>query len=154
MTETHHTFCRICESLCGLEVTTNEGRVVQIRPDKDHVATDGYGCVKGLKQHKMYDSPDRLKYPLKRVGNKFERISWEQALSEIGAKVAQLRGIHPDSIAMYVGTAAGFGVLHPVFAAGFIPAVLALVPLVNLTVPLFSTSYFVHIFKRVKRSSA
>ncbi|MGE3874560.1 MAG: sulfate transporter family protein [Parvibaculaceae bacterium] len=41
-----------------------------------------------------------------------------------------------------------------VFAAGFIPAVLALVPLVNLTVPLFSTSYFVHIFKRVKRSSA
>lgn len=41
-----------------------------------------------------------------------------------------------------------------VFAAGFIPAILALVPLVNLTVPLFSTSYFVHIFKRVKRSSA
>lgn len=123
MTETHHTFCRICESLCGLEVTTNEGRVVQIRPDKDHVATDGYGCVKGLKQHKMYDSPDRLKYPLKRVGNKFERISWEQALSEIGAKVAQLRGIHPDSIAMYVGTAAGFGVLHPVFAAGFMQGV-------------------------------
>ncbi len=39
-----------------------------------------------------------------------------------------------------------------VFAAGFIPAVLALVPLVNLTVPLFSTSYFVHIFKGLKRS--
>jgi CysZ protein len=41
-----------------------------------------------------------------------------------------------------------------VFAAGLIPAVLALVPLVNLAVPLFSTSYFVHIFKRLKRSSA
>jgi CysZ protein len=41
-----------------------------------------------------------------------------------------------------------------VFAAGFIPAVLALVPLVNLTVPLFSTSYFVHIFKGLKRSLA
>lgn len=39
-----------------------------------------------------------------------------------------------------------------VFAAGFIPAILALVPLVNLTVPLFSTSYFVHIFKGLKRS--
>ncbi|MCB9626663.1 MAG: molybdopterin-dependent oxidoreductase [Sandaracinaceae bacterium] len=123
MTETHHTFCRICESLCGLEVTTDGGRIVQIRPDKDHVATDGYGCVKGLKQHKMYDSPDRLKYPLKRVGGKFVRISWEQALSEIGQKVQQLRGIHPDSIAMYVGTAAGFGVLHPVFAAGFMQGV-------------------------------
>ena len=41
-----------------------------------------------------------------------------------------------------------------VFAAGFVPALLALVPIVNLVVPLFSTSYFVHIFKRLRRSSA
>ncbi|MGE0237707.1 MAG: sulfate transporter family protein [Parvibaculaceae bacterium] len=41
-----------------------------------------------------------------------------------------------------------------IFAAGLIPAVLALVPLVNLTMPLFATSYFVHIFKGLKRSSA
>lgn len=41
-----------------------------------------------------------------------------------------------------------------IFAAGLVPAALALVPFVNLAVPLFSTSYFVHIFKRLKRSSA
>lgn len=41
-----------------------------------------------------------------------------------------------------------------IFAAGFIPALMALVPIVNLVVPLFSTAYFVHIFKQVKRSSA
>jgi CysZ protein len=41
-----------------------------------------------------------------------------------------------------------------IFAAGLIPAALALVPIVNLTVPLFSTSYFVHIFKALRRSSA
>ena len=41
-----------------------------------------------------------------------------------------------------------------VFVAGFLPAILALVPFVNLTVPLFATSYFVHLFKRVQRSSA
>lgn len=41
-----------------------------------------------------------------------------------------------------------------VFAAGFIPALLALVPIVNLVVPLYSTSYFVHIFKSLRRSSA
>ncbi len=35
-----------------------------------------------------------------------------------------------------------------IFAAGFIPALLSLVPIVNLVVPLFATSYFVHIFKR------
>lgn len=40
-----------------------------------------------------------------------------------------------------------------VFAAGFVPALLALVPLVNLAVPLFATAYFVHIFKKVAASS-
>lgn len=41
-----------------------------------------------------------------------------------------------------------------IFFAGFLPALLALVPFVNLTVPLFATSYFVHLFKRVRASSA
>lgn len=41
-----------------------------------------------------------------------------------------------------------------VFVAGFLPALLALVPLANLLVPLFATSYFVHLFKRLQRSSA
>lgn len=119
-TETHRTFCRICEALCGLEVTVENGRVAEIRPDADHVATRGFGCVKGLKQHKLLDSPDRLRHPLKKVGDRHERISWEQALAEIGAKVQEItRRLSADSIAMYVGTAAGFGVLHPVFAQGF-----------------------------------
>lgn len=118
--ETHHTFCRICEALCGLEVTVENGRVAEIRPDAQHVATRGFGCVKGLKQHKLLDSPDRLQHPLKKVGDRHERISWEQALAEIGAKVQEItRRLSADSIAMYVGTAAGFGVLHPVFAQGF-----------------------------------
>jgi CysZ protein len=40
-----------------------------------------------------------------------------------------------------------------VFVAGFLPAVMSLIPILNLTVPLFSTSYFVHLFKQTKRSS-
>lgn len=118
--ETRRTFCRICEALCGLEVTLENGRVAEIRPDAAHVATRGFGCVKGLKQHKLLDSPDRLRFPMKRVGDRHERVSWEQALGEIGAKVREITArLSPDSIAMYVGTAAGFGVLHPIFAQGF-----------------------------------
>ena len=124
MKRTEHTFCRICESLCGLEVDIEGDRVLAIRPDQDHVATDGFSCVKGLKQHEMYTSPDRLKYPLKKVGGKHVRISWEQAIREIGQKV---KGITADfgknAIGMYVGTAAGFGVLHPVFAQGFMEGI-------------------------------
>ena len=122
---THYTFCRICESLCGLKVTTENGKVTDIAPDDQHVATGGFSCVKGLRQHEMYQSPDRLKHPLKRMPDgSYEKISWDKALSEIGAKVRQLRKDDgPDSIGMYVGTAAGFGVLHPAFAQGFMTGI-------------------------------
>jgi anaerobic selenocysteine-containing dehydrogenase len=119
MAETVTTFCRICEALCGLRVTVEGGKIQQIDPDPEHVATDGFACVKGLKQHRLYDSPDRVRFPMKRVGRDWQRVSWEQALAEIGAKLKALLGVSgPDAIAMYVGTAAGFSILHPIFAPG------------------------------------
>jgi CysZ protein len=41
-----------------------------------------------------------------------------------------------------------------IFLAGLVPALLALVPIVNIVVPLFSTAYFIHLFKQVRASSA
>ena len=119
--KTQHTFCRICESLCGLEIKTQNNVVIAIKPNENHVATDGFSCVKGLYQHEMYQSPDRLKYPLKRIEDgTYIRVSWAQAMQEIGDKVKQLHKVDgADAIGMYVGTAAGFSVLHPVFAQGF-----------------------------------
>ncbi|MEM7102429.1 MAG: molybdopterin-dependent oxidoreductase [Bacteroidota bacterium] len=123
-TETKYTFCRICESLCGLEVTMQGNEVVKIRPDNDHVATRGFGCPKGLKQHKLFSHDDRLKHPMKRVGKEWQRVSWDEANKEIGQKVRKIIDKYSsDSIAMYVGTAAGFGVLHPIFAQGFMTGV-------------------------------
>ncbi len=121
--ETKHTFCRICEALCGLEIDVDDEEIVAVRPDAKHVGTEGYGCIKGLRQHELYGSPDRLTHPLKRVGDEHVKITWEQALFEIGCKVKKLRKQSPQSIAMYVGTAAGFGVLHPVFAQGFMDGI-------------------------------
>lgn len=120
---THFTFCRICEALCGLRVTVRDERIVEVHPDKEHVATEGFSCPKGLKQAQLYGSPDRVMRPQKRTGSTWTEISWEQALGEIGEKVAKIRKERgADSLAMYVGTAAGFGVLHPVFAQGFMNA--------------------------------
>ncbi len=121
--QTKHTFCRICEASCGLVAEVQDNQVLSIAPNKSHHGTLGFSCMKGLHQHRMYDSPDRLRYPLKRVGDSFVRISWQQALAEIGAKVRALRGASPHSIAMYVGTAAGFSILHPIFAEGFMQGI-------------------------------
>jgi formate dehydrogenase len=121
---THTTFCRICEALCGLEVDVADDKVVSIVPDEAHVGTAGFACIKGLRQHELYDSPDRLSHPLRRVDGRLERASWPEVVGEIGAKVRAIRRAHgPDSIGMYVGTAAGFGVLHPIFAQGFMTGI-------------------------------
>ncbi len=120
MPVTQHTFCRICESLCGLEVDVESGRVAAIRPDRAHVASGGFACVKGLKQHLLFDSPDRLRQPLAREGGLQRPTSWDAALNGIGSAVRRIRAQHgPDSIGLYVGTAAGFSMLHPIFAQGF-----------------------------------
>jgi anaerobic selenocysteine-containing dehydrogenase len=120
----HYTFCRICESLCGLEISIRNNQVLDILPDKDHVATHGFACPKGLKQHHLFGSSDRLKYPMKKVEGEWVRISWEDALHDIGEKVRQITDAYDaDAVAMYVGTAAGFGVLHPVFAQGFMTGI-------------------------------
>jgi formate dehydrogenase len=118
--EVRHTFCRICESLCGLEVTLEDGQVTRIRPDDRHVATEGFGCVKGLKQHQLFTSSDRLLAPRKKVTGGFADVSWDEAIGDIGARVKRLvADCGPDSVGMYVGTAAGFSLLHPIFAQGF-----------------------------------
>ncbi|MGB5702577.1 MAG: molybdopterin-dependent oxidoreductase, partial [Polyangiales bacterium] len=99
---TEYTFCRICEATCGLRATIEGDRVVALEPDREHVASKGYSCIKGLRYHEIHHSPDRLRVPLKRVGDRFEEITWAQALKEIGEKTRQLVKDHGgDSVSAY-----------------------------------------------------
>ena len=120
-TRTEFTFCRICEATCGLKATIEGDRVVALEPDEEHVVSKGYSCIKGLRYHEIHHSPDRLRAPLKRVGGRFEEISWEQALDEIGAKVRQLVKDHGgDSVSAYLGNPIAFSLLPPVLTAAFL----------------------------------
>ncbi len=118
---TELTFCRICEATCGLRATIEGDQVVAIEPDRDHVVSKGYSCIKGLRYHEIHHSPDRLRVPLKRVGDRFEEISWEQALEEIGGKVRQLVNDHGgDSVSAYLGNPISFSLLPPILTAAFL----------------------------------
>jgi anaerobic selenocysteine-containing dehydrogenase len=86
----HKTGCILCAQNCGLEVEVENNRIVKVRGDKSNVRSEGYVCRKGMNIANHQHNADRLKHPLKRVGETFERISWEQAIEEIGAK---LKGI-------------------------------------------------------------
>jgi anaerobic selenocysteine-containing dehydrogenase len=114
------TFCRICEAQCGLIATVEGNRISAVRPDTDHVVSKGYACIKGLTIENFRTSPDRLQYPLKKTAEGYQRISWEQALAEIGSKVRQLRGDHGnDSVGLYFGNPISFTTLMPILANGF-----------------------------------
>ncbi|MGB5811858.1 MAG: molybdopterin-dependent oxidoreductase [Polyangiales bacterium] len=120
-TRTQHTFCRICEPTCGLTATVDGDRIISLEPDPDHVASKGYACVKGLRYHEMHHSPDRLRVPLKRVGNRFEEISWDRALDEIGTKVRQLVRDHGgDSVSAYLGNPISFSLMPPILTAALL----------------------------------
>jgi anaerobic selenocysteine-containing dehydrogenase len=118
-----YTFCRTCEATCGLEVDVENNRVVKIRPDKSHVVSKGYSCVKGIHFDKVQNSPDRVTSPLKRVGDQWRTISWRQAIEEIGAKIRTIAEQHgPQSFAHLVGSAGGANLLAPMFRNAFYQA--------------------------------
>ena len=48
MTEEKITFCRICEVYCGMIATVDDGRLVSLRPDRDHPLSAGFACQKGI----------------------------------------------------------------------------------------------------------
>jgi len=125
MTTIKRTYCRICEAHCGLTVEVDERtqRVGAVRPDRDNPLSKGYCCVKGLGSGAMHDDKERLNYPMKRLGSTFERISWKQAIEEIGAKVRELRTeFGPRSVGLYTGNPTYFSFQNILMSSGFIEA--------------------------------
>ena len=103
MNEWKKTSCILCYQNCGLEVITEGSKIIQVRGDKENPRSQGYLCRKGANVTYFQNNPERLRFPLKRVGNRFERISWDQALDEIAAKLREIVQTHgPRSIA-YMG---------------------------------------------------
>jgi anaerobic selenocysteine-containing dehydrogenase len=89
---------------CGLELLVEDNRITKVRPDKDSPVSEGYICRKGMNVAFHQHNADRVLYPLKKVGSKFERVSWDQAISEISAKLKQILLQHgPRSLASLAG---------------------------------------------------
>jgi anaerobic selenocysteine-containing dehydrogenase len=99
----HKTGCVLCAQNCGLTVEVENNRIVKVKPDKSNARSEGYFCRKGMNISYHQHNADRLKYPLKRVGNSFERISWDQAIDEIAAKLKSIISEHGPRSFAYMG---------------------------------------------------
>ncbi len=105
------TNCRFCGYQCGLLATVENGRVLAVVPDPNQYPGDPQvqnGCHRWRLVTEFMDHPERMNYPLKRVGErgsgKWERISWEQALDEIAGKLAALKEqFGPETLATCIG---------------------------------------------------
>ncbi len=119
------TYCRICEPLCGLVATVQDGEVTRLRPDPDHPLSAGFACPKGIAMTDVQNDPDRVLHPLRRRDDGgFERVSWEKALDEIGTRLKSVIDAHGGhSVAWYMGNPGAFSYSHPLWVLGFLKAI-------------------------------
>jgi anaerobic selenocysteine-containing dehydrogenase len=119
------TFCRICEPLCGMVATVEGERIAKLRPDPDHPLSRGYACPKGIAMQEVQNDPDRVVHPLRRrPDGEFERVSWDEALENIGTRLRRLldeRG--PGAVGWYFGNPGAFSYSHTLWAKGFLDAI-------------------------------
>jgi len=93
--KTVYSTCLGCVGNCGAIYEVENNKIVKVRGDKDHPLTKGYMCPKGMAAEEIRSAPERLKHPLKRIGDKGEgkwaQISWEEATDEIADRLAQVK---------------------------------------------------------------
>ena len=107
MTKIVHAACpHDCPDTCAMLVTVDDqGRAIKLRGDPEHPTTAGVLCTKVAHYLERVYSPDRLRYPMKRVGAKgegrFERISWDEALDTIARRFGEISAVDPRAILPY-----------------------------------------------------
>ncbi|OBJ31758.1 molybdopterin-dependent oxidoreductase [Mycolicibacter heraklionensis] len=104
---THTSQCTLCEAHCGIRITVTDAKVSRIQGNPDDVFSHGYICPKATAMGGLHDDPDRLRTPMRRVGDAFEPVSWPEALTDIGTRLRRIRKVHgKQAVGMYLGNPA------------------------------------------------
>ncbi|ADW67202.1 molybdopterin oxidoreductase family protein [Granulicella tundricola] len=98
------TTCGYCSVGCGMLVGVKDGKAVAARGNPDHPVNRGKLCPKGLSEHHILDGPGRAKLPLLRKNGKLEPVSWDEALSTMVERIANIQGRHGLGSLGVVGT--------------------------------------------------
>jgi len=101
-----------CHQGCGVLLYVKDGRLVKVEGDPEFPSNRGRLCPRCLALTQLVYHPDRLKYPLRRVGErgegKWQRITWEEAYATIVAKLNEIKKEYgPESVIFCEGTARG-----------------------------------------------
>ena len=104
MHEIRRTYCDLCHARCGVLLHLEDGRPIKCEGDPSHLVSRGRLCPRGEVLLTHLDNKERLDYPLRRVGargaGRWERVSWDDALNDITARLQELGQAHgPETLA-------------------------------------------------------
>ena len=103
-TRTHFRTCTLCESMCGIRVDYQGDTIIAIAGDPDDPHSRGHICPKGYALQDLHNDPERLRTPLKRMGDQWLPISWDDALEEVASRLLDIQARHgKDALAAYWG---------------------------------------------------
>ena len=83
--------CSLCPGSCGISIRKIDDRPVKIEGLNEYPINDGGACLHGISGLQYLYDPSRVKTPLKKNGDKFEEISWEEAISLVSGKLTDIR---------------------------------------------------------------
>ncbi len=96
--------CNVCEAMCGLSMTVEDGRITDVRADKEDVFSRGHICPKGPAMREVLEDPDRIRRPMRRTGDSWKEISWTEAIDEAASRLCEIRAKHgKDAVGLYSG---------------------------------------------------
>jgi len=102
--QTHYIACNLCEAICGLEIQLEDGQIKSIRGDKKDPISKGHICPKAVALQDIHNDPDRLRTPIKKTGNGWQKVSWSQAFDEVTSGLKRVQRQHgKNAVAVYLG---------------------------------------------------
>ncbi len=121
--------CPLCEAICGLELRIDDGHLTAIRGDALDPFSHGHICPKGNAILDLENDPDRLRMPMRRIGDEWQAIGWDEAFALAGERLASIQREHgPASVAAYLGNPN----VHHFGHIAYLPALLKLLRTPNL----------------------
>lgn len=117
----HYRNCNLCEAICGIEISVQAGQHLNIRGDDDDPFSRGYICPKAVALQDIHYDKDRIKHPVRRTANGWQRIGWDEAFDEVTQNLKRIHAKYgKNSVATYLGnpTVHNYGAL--LFAPGFL----------------------------------
>lgn len=104
MTTTRYAACSLCEASCGLQITLEGDRVTSVRGHDADPLSRGHICPKAIALQDLHHDPDRLRRPVRRVGEGWEEIAWDEAFRVVAQGIHRVQSKHGrDALAVYLG---------------------------------------------------